>query len=71
MANVLLGDLLHLGEDERRYFLHGVFAVAREDPDVAVGSLHQLVRHGLDGARHLLGLEEPPYQALRREDGVP
>ena len=70
LAEIRLGRLLHLAQDERRNLARAVLLAVGLDPGVAVGGLHDLEGH----QRHLLRdhrvVEAAPDQALHRVQGL-
>ena len=70
LAEVILGGLLHLLEDECRDFRRTVFLAADLHPRVAVVGLHDRVREHLGRLLHLRIVEAAADQALDREDRV-
>ena len=70
LAEIVLGRLLHLLQDERRDFRRAVFLAADLDPGRAVIILHHLVRKDLDRLLHFGVVEPASHQTLYRENRV-
>ncbi len=70
LAQVVLGGLLHLGQDLRGDFRRGHLLALDLDPGVAVRGLGNLVGHHGDVLLHHAILEAAADQALHRVDGV-
>ncbi len=70
LAEVVLGRLLHLLQNERGNFRRAVFLAADFDPRRAVVVLHDLVRQHLERLLNFGVIETPAHQALDRKNCV-
>ena len=70
LAEIVLGGLLHLLQDDRRDLRRAVLLAADLDPGVAVVVLDDLVRQHLDRLLHFGVVEPAADQTLDREDRV-
>ncbi|EXI75647.1 MAG: NAD-specific glutamate dehydrogenase [Candidatus Accumulibacter sp. SK-11] len=70
LAEIVLGGLLHLAQDLRRYLRRRNLLAAHLDPGVAIVGLENAERHQRDVLLYLLLVEAPADQPLDRVQGV-